>query len=126
MRTTSPFWLMFSQTLAVLFCGWIQWSLTDELSLILPLLGLLSTIFIHQVVLFRYDQLPKMPTDFKRYWIIAIGWSLQLTMVYCIFQPMDEVFRVAKVLPVLVVGLSIMDCVLLVCVAELVRQLLGD
>ena len=90
------------------------------------MMGLIATIFMHQVHLFRSGQLPKMPNDFRKYWKISIGWSLIMTLVFCVFQPIEEVIRVAKVLPVLVVGLSIMDCVLLVCVAEMVRHLWGD
>ena len=63
-----------------------------------------------------------MPTDIRTYWGIALGWSLILVVLFTLTQSTEEIVRVAKVLPVLWLGIGLMDWVLLVCIQQLIGQ----
>ena len=63
-----------------------------------------------------------MPTDIRTYWGIALGWSLILVVLFMLTQSTEEIVRVAKVLPVLWLGIGLMDWVLLVCIQQLIGQ----
>ena len=67
-----------------------------------------------------------MPADIRTYWGIALGWSLMLMVLFVLTQPWEEVKRVGKVLPVLWVGVGLMDWVLLVCTQQLIGQQWGE
>ncbi len=122
----SPRWLMVSQVVSLVVIASCQWFVQERLTLVMPLMGLLITIYIHQTALFKWGRLPMMPSNASTYWAISIGWAIIMMFVYCVFQPLEEVFRVAKVLPVLAIGLSIMDWVVLVRMAELVHHVGTD
>lgn len=63
-----------------------------------------------------------MPEDIRVYWGIALGWSLILVVLFILTQSKEEVVRVTKVLPVLWLGIGLMDWVLLVCIQQLIGQ----
>ena len=122
----SPWLLMFSQALVVAFAGWIQWSLMGSVTLTLPLLSLVFTVYCHQLWLYKRGVLPKMPADIRTYWGISLGWSLLLVGLFVATQSSEEVVRVGKVLPVLWIGVGLMDWVLLVCTQQLIGQQWGE
>lgn len=118
----SPWLLIVSQAIAVAGVGWIQWLWVGGVTFTLPLLGLFSTLYLHQLWLYKKGVLPKMPADIRTYWGIALGWSLILVILFVLTQSTEEVARVAKVLPVLWLGIALMDWVLLVCTQQLIGQ----
>ena len=118
----SPWLLIFSQALAVAGVGWIQWIWSGGVTFTLPLLGLVSTLYLHLLWLHKRGVLPKMPTDIRTYWGIALGWSLILVVLFMLTQSTEEIVRVAKVLPLLWLGIGLMDWVLLVCIQQLIGQ----
>ena len=118
----SPWLLIFSQALVVTGVGWIQWLWGGAVTFTLPLLGLISTLYLHQLWLYKRGRLPKMPEDIRVYWGIALGWSLILVVLFILTQSKEEVVRVTKVLPVLWLGIGLMDWVLLVCIQQLIGQ----
>lgn len=63
-----------------------------------------------------------MPADVRIYWGIALGWSLILVVLFVLTQSTAEVLRIAKVLPVLWLGVGLMDWVLMVCTQQLIGQ----
>ena len=122
----SPWLLILSQALAVTGVGWVQWSVLGSVTLTLPLIGLVFTLYVHQLWLCKRGALPKMPTDIRTYWGIALGWSAILIMLFVMTQPSEEVTRVGKVLPILWLGIGLMDWVLLVCTQQLIDQQWGE
>ena len=118
----SPWLLILSQALAVAGVGWIQWLWGGAVTFTLPLFGLVSTLYLHQFWLYKRGVLPKMPADIRTYWGIALGWSLILVVLFILTQSTEEIARVAKVLPVLWLGIGLMDWVLLVCIQQLIVQ----
>lgn len=122
----SPWLLMVSQALVVAGVGWIQWNIVGSVTFTLPFLGLVFTLYVHQLWLYNKEALPKMPADIRTYWGIALGWSLMLMVLFVLTQPWEEVTRVGKVLPVLWIGVGLMDWVLLVCTQQLIGQQWGE
>ncbi len=118
----SPWLLILSQALVVTGVGWIQWTVLGSVTLTLPLLGLVFTLYSHQLWLYKKGALPKMPMDIRTYWGIALGWSAILIMLFVMTQSSEEVVRVGKVLPILWIGIGLMDWVLLVCTQQLIGQ----
>ena len=118
----SPWLLILSQALAVAGVGWVQWIWSGGVTFTLPLFGLITTLYLHQLWLYKIGILPKMPEDIRAYWGIALGWSLILVVLFIWTQPKEEIVRVAKVLPVLWLGIGLMDWVLLVCIQQLIGQ----
>ena len=118
----SPWLLILSQALVVTGVGWIQLSVLGSVTLTLPLLGLVFTLYVHQLWLYKRGALPRMPTDIRIYWGIALGWSAILIVLFVMTQSSEEVTRVGKVLPILWLGIGLMDWVLLVCTQQLIGQ----
>ena len=118
----SPWLLIFSQAFAVAGVGWLQWLSGGAVTFTLPLLGLVFTLYLHQLWLYKRGVLPKMPADVRIYWGIALGWSLILVVLFVLTQSTAEVLRIAKVLPVLWLGVGLMDWVLMVCTQQLIGQ----
>ena len=117
---------MFSQALVVTGVGWFQWSLMGTVTLTFPLFGLVVALYSHQFWLYKRDSLPKMPRDIRTYWGIALGWSLMMMILFVVTQSSEEVSRVGKVLPILWLGVGLMDWVLLVCTQQLIGQQWGE
>ena len=115
----SPWMLVFSQGLGVLLTGWIQWNWIGSVTLTVPLMALVVVLYVHQRLLQSWDRLPQMPRDIKLCWGIALCWSALLVLTFVFTQSAQEVGRVAKVLPVLWLGIGLMDWVLLVCMLEI-------
>ncbi len=120
---SSPWLLILSQSLLVLGVGCFQWTVYGAVTLTLPLLGWVVGLYGHLMLLRRWDRLPKMPDDMAMFWGIALGWSGVMVVTYCLGQPMAEIKRVAKVLPLLWLGIGLMDWVLMVCIQQLVGHL---
>ncbi len=116
---SSPWMLIFTQGLTVLLVGWVQWNWLGTVTLTVPLMALVFVLYVHQRLLRFWDHLPQMPRDIKLCWGIALGWSALMVLAFVLTQPVQEVGRIAKVLPILWLGIGLMDWVLLVCMLEI-------
>ena len=116
-------WLSVSQTATILLVGWIQYALQGEVGLGVPLFSLCVSNYFHEMWLQKRGALPRMPLDIRQFWWIALGFSTQMIAIYCILQPWREVSLVLNVLPLLWLGLGLMDWVLLVCTEQFIRHL---
>lgn len=115
---SSPWMLIFSQGVGVLLTGWVQWNWLGTVTLTVPLIALVLILYVHQRLLQSWGRLPQMPRDIRLFWGVALGWSALLIVAFVVIQSVEEVRRVAKVLPVLWLGIGLMDWVLLVCMLE--------
>lgn len=122
----SPWLLIVSQLTSILGAGLVQWLLMGGVTFILPLLALIFVLYCHQLWLHKQSALPQMPADIKTYWGIALIWSFVLMLIFIVSQPFSEVLRIAKVLPILWLGVGLMDWVLMVCTQQLIGQQWGD
>ena len=122
----SPWLLMFSQALVVTGVGWIQWNWLGSVTLTFPLCGLVFALYSHQLWLYKRNALPERPRDIRIYWGIALGWSLMMMILFVLTQSSAEVARVGKILPILWLGVGLMDWVLLVCTQQLIGQQWGE
>ena len=122
----SPWLLIVSQLMSILGAGLVQWLLMGGVTFILPLLSLMFVLYCHQLWLHKQSALPQMPADIKTYWGIALIWSFVLMLIFIVSQPFSEVLRIAKVLPILWLGVGLMDWVLMVCTQQLIGQQWGD
>lgn len=122
----SPWLLIVSQLMSILGAGLVQWLLMGGVTFILPLLSLMFVLYCHQLWLHKLSALPQMPADIKTYWGIALIWSFVLMLIFIVSQPFSEVLRIAKVLPILWLGVGLMDWVLMVCTQQLIGQQWGD
>ena len=86
-----------------------------------PLLGLISTLYLHQLWLYKEGdclkclKISSLLGDCSRLVLI-------LVVLFILTQSKEEVVRVTKVLPVLWLGIGLMDWVLLVCIQQLIGQ----
>jgi len=122
----SPWLLIISQLSTILGVGLVQWLLMGGVTFVLPLLALVFGLYLHMLWLHKRLALPQMPADIKTYWGIALIWSFMLVVIFTITQPLSEVIRIAKVLPILWLGVGLMDWVLMVCTQQLVGQQWGE
>lgn len=116
----SQWWLAVSQSGCLLITGWGQWTIQGTVSLVVPLSGMIVGVYIHLMWLRHHDEIPRMPESAKSLLQVSSGSALCMILMYCGLQPWTEVQRVAKVLPLLLAGLSVMNWVLMVCLIELV------
>lgn len=122
----SPWLLILSQLATILGVGLVQWLLVGGVTFVFPLLALVFGLYLHLLWLYKQSALPQMPADIKTYWGIALIWSFVLVVIFTITQPLSEVIRIAKVLPILWLGVALMDWVLMVCTQQLVGQQWGE
>lgn len=116
-------WLGLSQPCSVFLSGTIQWSIQGSVSLTIPLMSMVVVVYVHLMLLRRWHALPVLPQDVKHIFYVSLLSATVMLGVYCGVQPWTEVQRVSKVLPLLLVGLSVMNWVTMVCLLELVGHL---
>lgn len=116
-------WLGLSQPCSILLSGYIQWSIQGSVSLTIPLTSMALIVYVHLMLLRRWGALPVLPQDVKHLFFVAMFSAATMLVMYCGIQTWTEVLRVAKVLPLLLIGLSVMNWVIMVCLLELVGHL---
>lgn len=116
-------WLSFTQSGCVLLAGYVQWTIEESVSLTVPMFSMLCAVFVHIMLLRKWRTLPALPADVKQLFLIALMSALIMLVMYCVVQSGSEVRRVAIVLPILWVGLGVMNWVILACLVELVSHL---
>lgn len=119
-------WLGLSQPCSVFLSGYIQWSIQGSVSLTIPLMSMVVVVYVHLMLLRRWRALPELPQDVKHIFCVSLLSAALMLVVYCVVQSWTELQRVAKVLPLLLVGLSVMNWVITVCLLELVGHLWGS
>ena len=114
--------LAISQALALLCGGWMQYTLTGQIGMTVPFGSLLLICFCHQCFLSRRSLLPEMPSEIRTYLYVAVLWSAFVLSFYGCSQyhRLDEIWIV---LPILFVGLIVLDLVLLLCCQEVVKMI---
>jgi hypothetical protein len=91
--------------------------------LTVPMLSMLCSLYVHVMFLRKWGTLPVLPNNAKQIFQIALMSALIMLLMYCTVQSESEVRRVAVVLPILLVGLAVMNWVILACLVELVGHL---
>ena len=95
-------WLGLSQPCGILLSGYIQWSIQGSVSLTIPLMSMVLIVYVHLMILRRWNALPVLPQDVKHLFFVAMFGAATMLVMYCGIQTWTEVLRVARGTPSIV------------------------